>query len=159
MAGTIAKAQDRRQERIGDGIFAEMRRALDKGWELFNKAESKGNTRGAIVALREVRASLESIEAMQSRVDEAKWAEQQPQISIVVNSRLAAIKNGNEVSPVKPALPNSRNSDDDHHPTEPAPALPPGSSASEAGSQPCAIVPPRGPRPKGSIVRYLQGMR
>jgi hypothetical protein len=74
IAGAMAKAQMRREERIGDGIFEELRRVLDKAWELLEKFEAEGDTRGAVVALREVRASLESIEAMQSRVDDVKRA-------------------------------------------------------------------------------------
>jgi len=131
-------------------------RVLDKGWELLNKAESEGDTRGAVVALREVRASLESIDAMLSRADEAKRAEQRSQISVVVNPYIDAAKSGDHVSPVRAVSPNSRDSGH-QQPTEPVPALP--SSATEAGSESCAIVPLRRPRPMGSIVRYLQGMR
>jgi hypothetical protein len=52
VALTIVKAQERRQEQLGDSIFAEMRRVLDKGRELLEKCEAEGDTRGAIVALR-----------------------------------------------------------------------------------------------------------
>jgi hypothetical protein len=74
VVSVIAKAQERREERIGDGIFEELRRVLRKAWELLSKAESEGDTRGAVVALREVRASLETIDAMQSKVGEVKQA-------------------------------------------------------------------------------------
>src|SRR5215469_18530364 len=54
VAGVLAKAQERREVKLGDSIFDEMRRVLDKGWELLNKAESEGDTRAALVALREI---------------------------------------------------------------------------------------------------------
>jgi hypothetical protein len=72
VAVTLANAQERRQEKLGDSIFAEMRRIFDKGRELLKKFEADGDTRGAIVALREVRATLEAMDTMQSRVDEVK---------------------------------------------------------------------------------------
>jgi len=52
------KASERREERLGDNILDEMRRVLDKAWELLAKAETEGDHRGAIVALREVRECL-----------------------------------------------------------------------------------------------------
>jgi hypothetical protein len=79
VAGTIAKAQARREESIGDSIFEEMRRLLEKGRELLQKFEAEGDTRGAIVAVRELRATLEAMDTMQSRVDEVKQGQ------IVVN--------------------------------------------------------------------------
>lgn len=82
VAGEIAKAQTRREEGLGDGICEELQRVLDKAWELLNKAESEGDPRGAVVALREVRATLETIEAMQSEVDELKQAR-----IVVINTR------------------------------------------------------------------------
>jgi hypothetical protein len=72
VAETIAQAQVRREERIGDSIFKEMRSLLNKGWELLQKFEAEGDTRGAIVAVRELRATLEVMDTMQSRVDEVK---------------------------------------------------------------------------------------
>lgn len=38
-----------------------MKRVLDKAWALTDKAEREGDTRGAVVALREVRESLEAL--------------------------------------------------------------------------------------------------
>jgi hypothetical protein len=72
VALTIAKAHERRQEKLGDSIFEEMRRVLDKGRELLEKFEAEGDTRGAIVALREVRATLEAMDTMQPAIDAAK---------------------------------------------------------------------------------------
>jgi hypothetical protein len=74
VAVTVAKAQERRQEKLGDSIFAEMRRVFDKGRELLEKFEADGDTRGAIMALREVRATLEAMDTMQSKVDKVKQA-------------------------------------------------------------------------------------
>jgi|SRR5271166_440525 len=72
VAGTIVKAQERREEKLGDSIFDEMRRVFDKGRELLEKFEAEGDTRGAIVALREVRATLEAMDTMQSGVNTSK---------------------------------------------------------------------------------------
>ena len=61
VAGTIAKAQERREEKLGDSIYEEMRRVLAKLWELLGKMESEGDHRGAVVAAREVRECLQSL--------------------------------------------------------------------------------------------------
>jgi len=37
VAGTIVKAQERREEKLGDSIFDEMRRVQAKAWELLAK--------------------------------------------------------------------------------------------------------------------------
>jgi hypothetical protein len=74
VAGALAIVQGRREESLGESISEELRRVLGKAWELLNRAESEGDTRGAVVALREVRASLEAIDSMQSKVDEVKQA-------------------------------------------------------------------------------------
>src|SRR5215469_13692974 len=62
VAGTLIKAQERREEDLGDSIYEEMRRVLAKAWELL--AEAEGDHRGAIVALREVRECLESLNGL-----------------------------------------------------------------------------------------------
>lgn len=69
VAGTIAKAQERREEKLGDSIYAEMRRVLAKAWELLAKTEAEGDHRGAIVALREVRECLESLNALVEKAE------------------------------------------------------------------------------------------
>jgi hypothetical protein len=79
VALTIARAQERRHERLGDSIFAEMRCVLEKGRELLEIFEAEGDMRGAIVALREVRATLEALDTMQPPIDAAK----QPQTIVV----------------------------------------------------------------------------
>jgi hypothetical protein len=42
VAGTIAKAQERREEKLGDTIFDEIRRLQGKAFELLGKMESEG---------------------------------------------------------------------------------------------------------------------
>jgi len=60
VANTIVRASEKREERLGDSLLDEMRRVQRKAWELLARAESEGDHRGAIVALREVRECLES---------------------------------------------------------------------------------------------------
>ena len=69
VAGAIAKAQERREEKLGDTIFDEMRRVLAKAWELSGKAESEGDHRGAIVGLREVRECLVSLNGLLTKAE------------------------------------------------------------------------------------------
>jgi hypothetical protein len=70
VAGTIAKAQERREEKLSDSIHAEMRRVLAKAWELLAKMESAGDYRGAIVASREVRECLESLNGLVTKAED-----------------------------------------------------------------------------------------
>ena len=37
------KAQERREEKLGDTIFDEMKRVLAKAWELLGKMEAEGD--------------------------------------------------------------------------------------------------------------------
>jgi hypothetical protein len=67
VAGAIVKAAERREERLGDSLLDEIRRMNRKAWELLGKAESEGDYRGAIVALREARECIESQDRMLSR--------------------------------------------------------------------------------------------
>jgi hypothetical protein len=69
VAATIAKAQERREEKLGDTIFDEMRRVLAKAWELSGKAESEGDHRGAIVSLREVRECPVSLNGLLTKAE------------------------------------------------------------------------------------------
>jgi len=69
VAGAIVKAQERREEKLGDSIFDEMRRVLAKAWELSGKAESEGDYRGAIVGLREVRECLVSLNGLLTKAE------------------------------------------------------------------------------------------
>lgn len=64
VARAIAKAQTKRDERIGDGICEQLRQVLNRTWQVVDKMESEGDNRGAIVALREVRECLESIKEL-----------------------------------------------------------------------------------------------
>src|SRR5215472_15250580 len=64
----IVRAGERREEHLGDNLLDEMRRVQRKAWQLLDRAESEGDHRGAIIALREVRECLESLGAMLARI-------------------------------------------------------------------------------------------
>lgn len=74
----IVKAAERREEQLGDNLLDEMRRIQRKAWELLGKAESEGDHRGAIVALREVRECLESLGEMIEKVGAHSGESAQP---------------------------------------------------------------------------------
>jgi hypothetical protein len=69
LAQAIVKAGERREEQLGDNLLDEMRRVQRKAWELLAKTESEGDSRGSIVALREVRGCLESLGTMLGKVE------------------------------------------------------------------------------------------
>ena len=69
VAGTLVKAQERREEKLGDSIFDEIRRLQSKALELLTKMESEGDYRGAIVAAREVRECLQSQNALLTKAE------------------------------------------------------------------------------------------
>jgi len=69
VVGTIAKAQERREEKLGDSIFDEMRRLQRKALELLGKMESEGDYRGAIVAAREARECLISLNGLLEKAE------------------------------------------------------------------------------------------
>jgi hypothetical protein len=64
VAGAIVKAGERREEKLGDNLLDGMKAIHTKGWELLAKMESDGDSRGAVVALREVRECWQSLGAM-----------------------------------------------------------------------------------------------
>jgi hypothetical protein len=66
------KADEGRQERLGDNLLDEMRRVQRKAWELLAKTESEGDHRASIVALREVRECLESLGDMLAKAHAAQ---------------------------------------------------------------------------------------
>jgi hypothetical protein len=74
IAQTITKVQEKREERLGDSLLNEMQRVQQKAWEILARAEAEGDTRGSVVALREVREVLESIGAMLARAEALKAA-------------------------------------------------------------------------------------
>jgi len=65
VAQAIVKASEKREEQLGGSLLDVQRKA----WELLDKAESAGDHRGAIVAMREVRECLESLGDMLARGD------------------------------------------------------------------------------------------
>ena len=69
VAGTIAKAQERREENLGDTIFDEIRRLQGKALELLGKMESEVDYRGAIVAAREVRECAVSLNGLLTKAE------------------------------------------------------------------------------------------
>jgi len=69
VAGAIVKAQERREEKLGDTIFDEIRRLQGKALELLGKMESEGDYRGAIVASREVRECLVSLNGLLTKAE------------------------------------------------------------------------------------------
>ena len=93
VAGTIAKAQERREEKLGDSIYEEMRRVLAKLWELSGKAESEGDHRGAIVGLREVRECLQSLNSLITKAEGGSG-----EIKVIVTH------NGGDVIDVTPTI-------------------------------------------------------
>jgi hypothetical protein len=66
VAETIVKASEKREESLGANVLAEAERLLAKAWELLKRAEDEGDTRGAVVALREARGCLETLAGMLS---------------------------------------------------------------------------------------------
>lgn len=68
-----------------------MQRVQRKAWELLAKAEKKGDNRGAIVALREVRECVESLGEMLSRA--ADW--RRPESFRVVVTHIGTVVDGN----------------------------------------------------------------
>ena len=144
VAGAIAKAQERREEKLGDTIFDEMRRVLAKAWELLGKAESVDDYRGVIVALREVRECLESLNSLVMRAEGGSGS-----INVVINciGEPVQLQEGPTVrGETATATPPNKRNPRDQLPPEPASVrqatLPPVSSATETGSQPWPRRPP-----------------
>ena len=76
VALAITKFEEKREEKLGNNLHDEMRSILAKARELSGKMEAEGDTRGAVVALREMRECLESLEEMLARADALKGAGQ-----------------------------------------------------------------------------------
>jgi hypothetical protein len=70
----ITKIQEKREERLGDNLLSEMQRVQQKAWEILAKMEAEGDTRGSVVALREVRECMESLGDMLARAEALKTA-------------------------------------------------------------------------------------
>jgi hypothetical protein len=71
VANAIGKAQAEHEERLGETLLDQMRRVQRKAWELLARTESEGDHRGSIVALREVRECLKSLDEMLAKADTA----------------------------------------------------------------------------------------
>jgi hypothetical protein len=81
----IATAIAKRQERLGD-----TRRVPEKAWKLLSRMEQEGDHRGAVVALREVRESLEALDSMMARVHGETG---RITLNIVLDQRPRAVEN------------------------------------------------------------------
>lgn len=100
VAGAIAKAQERREGKLGDSIFDEIRRLQRKALELLGKMESEGDYRGAIVAAREAREYLESQSALLARAE----SRSAPKVSILVNPYIDRLKRDSASEPEGPGV-------------------------------------------------------
>lgn len=69
-APTIAKALARREELAGTSLMVEMRIVQERAWALLNAMTADGDNRGAVLALRECREVLESLDKMLARAQE-----------------------------------------------------------------------------------------
>jgi hypothetical protein len=67
VGAAIVKAQERRGERHEDNLHTQIGRVQAKLWAMLAKMEAEGDHRGAVVALREIRESLEAIDRMMTR--------------------------------------------------------------------------------------------
>lgn len=76
VATAIARASEKRGERLGENLLDEMRCVLRKAWELLAKTESEGDHRASIVALREVRECLETLGEMLAKAGAVNQAEE-----------------------------------------------------------------------------------
>ena len=72
VALAIEKVQEKREEKFGDSILEQMHRVQTKAWELLGKMELEGDHRGSVVALREVRECMESLDDMLARAEALK---------------------------------------------------------------------------------------
>ena len=72
--GDYQEIQEKREERPGDSLLNEMHRVQRKAWEILAKMEAEGDTRGSVVALREVRECMESLGNMLARAEALKAA-------------------------------------------------------------------------------------
>jgi len=73
-AEIITEAQAKREEKIGESVLEQMQRVQRKAWELLAKMESGGDHRGSVVALREVRECIQSLDDMLARAEALKSA-------------------------------------------------------------------------------------
>ena len=83
-AQAIVKASERREEQLGDNLYDEMRRVQHKAWELLGKAEADGDVRGAIVALREARECVGTLDDLLGKAAVRETGAEQPQLQIAI---------------------------------------------------------------------------
>ena len=72
VALAITKAQERREEKLGDSVFDGIKRLQDRVLGLLDKMESEGDHRGAVLASREARECLLSANELLARAEALK---------------------------------------------------------------------------------------
>lgn len=70
----IVKAQEKREEKLDNSIFDEIKQLQDKALSLFEKMEEQGDYRGAVLAAREARECLLSANELLARAEALKGA-------------------------------------------------------------------------------------
>ena len=70
----VVKASEKREEKLAETLLEQMHRVQRKAWELLDKMEKEGDHRGSVVALREVRECMESLDEMLARAEALKNA-------------------------------------------------------------------------------------
>ena len=70
VAGAIVKAQERREEKLGDNILDGIRQLQVRGLGILDKMESEGDHRGSILAIREMRECLLSIDGLLAKAQD-----------------------------------------------------------------------------------------
>ena len=74
VARAIIKVQEKREERIGNSVFDEIKQLQEKALSLFGKMEEQGDYRGAVLAAREARECLLSANELLARAEALKNA-------------------------------------------------------------------------------------
>jgi hypothetical protein len=83
-ATAIVKARDRREQNAGDGSLDEIERIRRHAWGLVAQLEESGDLRGGVVALREVRESLETQAKLLALANKASEGDARPGMVFVI---------------------------------------------------------------------------
>ncbi len=75
VATAVVKAQERREEKLGDNILDGIRQLQARGLGLLDKMESEGDHRGSIVAVRELKELWLSLDALVAKAQGSGPAE------------------------------------------------------------------------------------
>ena len=82
------------KRRLGDNLLDEMRRPLQKAWDLLDKAEAAGDLHGPIVALKEVRECLGSLGDMLAQAGQT----QTPNVHVLLCTQAATLEAMKEIA-------------------------------------------------------------